>query len=63
MELMEKIVKNELFKNSLILLADQILNFLQNILTNNFKIINNSQLISYLKLQNKTDFDFSPWNL
>ena len=60
MELMEKIVKNELFKNSLILLADQILNFLQNILTNNFKIINNSQLISYLKLQNKTDFDFSP---
>ena len=50
MELMEKIVKNELFKNSLILLADQILNFLQNILTNNFKIINNSQLISYLKL-------------
>ena len=63
MELMEKIVKNELFKNSLILLADQILNFLQNILTNNFKIINNSQLISYLKLQNETDFDFSPWNL
>ena len=63
MELMEKIVKNELFKNSLILLADQILNFLPNILTNNFKIINNSQLISYLKLQNKTDFDFSPWNL
>lgn len=59
MELMEKIVKNELFKNNLILLADQILNFLQNILTKNFKIINNSQLISYLKLQNKTDFDFS----
>lgn len=59
MELMEKIVKNELFKNNLILLAEQILNFLQNILTNNFKIINNSQLISYLKLQNKTDFEFN----